>query len=180
MSGQFIIDHPIVLIGLMGAGKSTVGHRLAKVLGLTFIDSDNEIEKAAGCSIEDIFDIYGEPEFRAVEKRVLKRLMKNGPMVLATGGGAFMNAEIRATILNRTTAVWLNAGLDALVERTSRKNTRPLLKTGDPRKTLKKLMDERYCVYEKAHITIDTDAETLDGAVIKIIEALKNRNEITS
>ncbi len=164
----------------MGAGKSTVGHRLAKALGLPFVDSDNEIEKAAGCSIEDIFELYGETEFRALEKRVLQRLIKNGPLVLATGGGAFMNADIRTALLEHTTTLWLKAGLEALVERTSRRNTRPLLKTGDPRKTLEKLIESRYPVYKMAHIAIDTDMETLDSAVNKIITALKNRDQITS
>lgn len=170
------IKRPIVLIGLMGAGKSTVGRRLAKRLSVPFIDSDDEIKKAAGCSIEDIFELYGEAEFRAGEKRVMDRLMDEGPMVLATGGGAFINADIRARILSASTSVWLSAGLDALVDRTSRRGGRPLLKTGDPRKTLEKLITERYPIYEKADITIDTDDESHDSAVNLIIQALKDRD----
>lgn len=174
MSKQPRIDRPIVLIGLMGAGKSTVGRRLAKRLGVPFLDSDDEIKKAAGCSIEDIFDLYGEAEFRAGEKRVMDRLMDEGPMVLATGGGAFMNNDIRKRVLEAGTAVWLKAGLDALVERTSRRGGRPLLKTGDPRKTLEKLINERYPIYNQATIAIDTDGETHDSAVNKIVKALKD------
>ncbi|MCR4379086.1 MAG: shikimate kinase [Rhodospirillales bacterium] len=167
------VNRPIVLIGLMGAGKSSVGRRLAKKLGLSFIDSDDEIEKAAGCTIEDIFDRFGEAEFRQGEKRVMERLLDEGPMVLATGGGAFMNSDIRARILAKGTAVWLRAGLEALFERTSRRGGRPLLKTSDPRKTLETLIKERYPVYEEAPIIIDTDTETLDSTVDSIIEALR-------
>lgn len=170
------IDRPIVLIGLMGAGKSTVGRRLAKRLGLKFIDADNEIEQAAGCAIEDIFALYGEAGFRQGEKRVMERLLDENPKVLATGGGAFINTETRANILAKGTAVWLRAGLEALFERTSRRGGRPLLQTDDPRKTLEKLINERYPVYEEAPIIIDTDFETLDSTVDRIIEALKARN----
>lgn len=170
---QLNVDRPIVLIGLMGAGKSTVGRRLAKKLGLKFIDSDDEIEKAAGCTIEDIFERFGEAEFRQGEKRVMDRLLDEGPQVLATGGGAFMNGDIRAKILANGRAVWLKAGLEALFERTSRRGGRPLLKTADPLKTLENLIKERYPVYEEAPIIIDTDNETLDSTVDRIIEALK-------
>jgi len=157
----------------MGAGKSTVGRRLAKRLRLPFIDADDEIKKAAGCSIEDIFELYGENEFRAGEKRVMERLLDEGPMVLATGGGAFMNDEIRARIKAQSTSVWLKAGLDALAERTSRRGGRPLLKTGDPRKTLEKLINERYPVYGEADITISTDGQSHESAVALIINALR-------
>lgn len=167
------IERPVVLIGLMGAGKSTVGRRLAKKLHVKFVDSDDEIEKAAGCSIEDIFELYGEAEFRQGEQRVLERLLDEGPMILATGGGAFMQDAIRAKILAKGRAVWLKAGLDALVERTSRRGGRPLLKQGDPRQTLERLINERYPVYGEAPIIIDTDSETLDSTVDKIVEALK-------
>ncbi|HEY9080944.1 shikimate kinase [Magnetovibrio sp.] len=172
------ITRPVVLIGLMGAGKSTVGRRLAKKLAVPFVDSDDEIKKAAGCSIEDIFKLFGEEEFRAGEKRVMERLLEEGPMVLATGGGVFMNPEVRARILQMGTAVWLKAGLEALAERTSRRGGRPLLQTSDPKATLKKLIDERYPVYREAPITIDTDDETHESAVELIIEALKDRTDI--
>ena len=170
---QLNISRPIVLIGLMGAGKSTVGRRLAKKLGLAFIDSDDEIEKAAGCTIEDIFELYGEAAFRQGEKRVMERLLDEPPMVLATGGGAFMNADIRTKVLAKGTTVWLKAGLEALFERTSRRGGRPLLNTDDPRKTLEKLINERYPVYEEAPIIIDTDLETLESTVDRIVDALK-------
>jgi len=167
------IDQPLVLIGLMGAGKSTVGRRLAARLDIAFVDSDDEIESAADCSISDIFEIYGEPEFRALEKRVIDRLMGEGPMVLATGGGAFINEQTRARVLESGTSIWLNADLDVLVERTSRRGGRPLLKTNDPRETLKKLIDERYPIYAKANIIIDTNNDSMDSTVDKIIDALK-------
>ncbi|MBF0248807.1 MAG: shikimate kinase [Alphaproteobacteria bacterium] len=157
----------------MGAGKSTVGRRLAKRLKVEFLDSDDEIMKAAGCSIEDIFELYGEAEFRAGEKRVMDRLITEGPMVLATGGGVFMNDELRAKLLRNTITVWLKAGLDTLAERTARRGGRPLLRTGDPRKTLEKLIQERYPVYGQADIVLNTDTETLQGAVGRIVTALK-------
>ncbi|MBL4614389.1 MAG: shikimate kinase [Magnetovibrio sp.] len=160
----------------MGAGKSTVGRRLAKRLNVPFHDSDDEIKIAAGCSIEDIFELYGEAEFRAGEKRVMERLLDEGPMVLATGGGVFMNPEIRAQILNAATSVWLKASLDALAERTSRRGGRPLLKTGDPKKTLEKLTTERYPIYKQAIVHINTDNENHDSAVDLIIEALKDQD----
>jgi len=166
------VTHPIVLIGLMGAGKSTVGRRLAKKLGLKFTDSDDEIEKAADCSIADIFEMYGEAEFRQGEKRVMERLLDEGPQVLATGGGACNNDDIRAKVRAKGTAVGRKAGLDALVERTARRGGRPLLNTPDPRETLEKLINERYPVYEEAPIIIDTDSKTLESTVDAIVEAL--------
>lgn len=169
---QIDITRPIVLIGLMGAGKSTVGRRLAKKLGLPFVDSDEEIEKAAGCSIEDIFEQYGEAEFRQGEKRVMERLLDGTPCVLATGGGAFINDDIRAKVLAKGTAVWLKAGLNALFDRTSRRGGRPLLNAGDPRKVLEKLINDRYPVYEEAPIIINTDIETLESTVDRIVDAL--------
>lgn len=173
------LDRPLILIGLMGAGKSTVGRALADHFGLPFVDSDEEIEAAADCSISDIFEIYGEVEFRALEKRVMDRLINHGPMILATGGGAFINEQIRHNALDRGIVIWLSAGLDSLVNRTSRRGGRPLLKVNDPRETLKKLMDERYPIYGKAHIIIDTDDETLDSTLDKIIFALKKHAEPT-
>lgn len=175
MSDELKIDRPLVLIGLMGCGKSAVGRRLASRLDLPFVDSDEEIVLAAGCSIEDIFEIYGEAEFRALETRVIDRLLESAPLVLATGGGAFMNAQTRAQILKTGTTIWLNADLEVLFERTSRRTTRPLLNVGDPRKTLKKLMDERYPVYGKAHIIVETNTEALENTVDKVIAALNEK-----
>jgi len=171
------INRPLILIGLMGAGKSTVGRRLAKNLHVRFTDSDHEIEMAAACSIADIFEKYGESEFRALEKRVMERLMEDSPLVLATGGGSFMNDAIRTWLLETGTTIWLKAGLDTLVKRTALRGGRPLLETADPRATLEQLINERYPVYAEAHMIIDTDVETLDGTVNKIIEALTQDTE---
>ena len=172
MPNALKIDHSLVLVGLMGAGKSTVGRRLAHRLDLPFVDSDDEIVKAADCSIPDIFEIYGEDEFRALEKRVIERLLGESPMVLATGGGAFINAETRERILAASTTIWLNASLEVLVERTSRRGGRPLLADKKPKDILKKLIDERYPVYANARIMIDTNEDPMDHTVDKIMNAL--------
>src|SRR6202008_2820436 len=127
---------PIVLVGLMGAGKTTVGRRLAQRLGLPFVDADAEIEEAAGMTITDIFDRFGEAHFRDGERRVIARLIDGTPKVIATGGGAFMQADTRDLILAKATAIWLDADIDILVERVSRKEGRPLLKNRDPREVL--------------------------------------------
>ncbi|MFO0388599.1 MAG: shikimate kinase [Alphaproteobacteria bacterium] len=168
------ITKPIVLVGLMGAGKTTIGRRLAHALALDFVDSDHEIVEAAGCSIADIFAIYGEEIFRDVEKRVLLRLITGKPQIIATGGGAFMNADIRAAILENAWSVWLKADLPVLVERVSRRDTRPLLKTGDKSEILGKLMDERYPTYAQASITIDSNEGAHEAVVQRIIAALKD------
>jgi shikimate kinase len=162
----------VVLIGLMGAGKSSVGRRLAKALGLPFIDADEEVAKAAGCPIEDIFERFGEAAFRDGEERVIQRLLNDGPQVLATGGGAYMNARTRARIAERGVSVWLRADLDVLVRRTKGRRGRPLLKTEDPRPTLEKLMQERYPVYAGTDIVVDTNDEPHEVTVNKIISAL--------
>ncbi|MEL6366310.1 MAG: shikimate kinase [Pseudomonadota bacterium] len=162
------LDRPIVLVGLMGAGKTTVGRRLASALELPFVDADAEIEKAAGMSIADIFEVCGEAEFRAGERRVIKRLLADPPHILATGGGAFMNRETRALIKERAISVWLRADLDLIVERATRRATRPLLRNGDPREILSKLMDERDPIYAEADITI----ESVDGPHSRTVEAV--------
>ncbi len=161
----------------MGAGKSSVGRLLAKRLGRPFIDSDTEVEKAAGCSIEDIFDLYGEEAFRDVEERVIARLLKEPASVLATGGGAFMNARTRNRIADEGISVWLRADLDVLVKRTSRRGGRPLLNNTDPRQKLHDLMTRRYPVYETAAITVDSLDETPEKTAEKIVEALENAGE---
>ncbi|TCS63506.1 shikimate kinase [Varunaivibrio sulfuroxidans] len=167
------LNRSIVLVGLMGAGKSSVGRRLAKTLEWPFIDADDEIVKAAGCSIEDIFELYGEAAFREGEKRVILRLLEGAPIVLATGGGAFINPEIRATIKRRGVSVWLRAELSILYERTSRRAGRPLLKSEDPRAVLKTLIDQRYPVYAEADIEIESRNEPHEVAVKAIIDALR-------
>ncbi|MEO1748155.1 MAG: shikimate kinase, partial [Pseudomonadota bacterium] len=129
----------IVLVGLMGAGKSAIGRKLAKALGLAFLDSDTEIEKAADMPVADIFEQYGEPEFRRLEASVIKRLLADGSLVLATGGGAFMDEDTRKTVGESSISVWLNADLDLLMSRVSRKSTRPLLKKPNPRAIMQEL-----------------------------------------
>ncbi len=169
------IDQPIVLVGLMGAGKSSVGRRLANRLGVRFVDADSEIEAAAGCSIPEIFERHGEAAFRDGERRVIARLLDGGPQVLATGGGAFMDAETRRRIRERAVSVWLRADLDVLVERCSRKRNRPLLEGGDPRAILARLIDERYPIYAEADIVVDTVAGPHEEVVERIVDALAAR-----
>ncbi len=165
----------IVLVGLMGAGKTSVGRKLAKALNVSFIDADEEVVKAAGCSIEDIFELYGEAAFRDGEERVIQRLLENGPQVLATGGGAFMNLRTRERIKERGVSVWLRADLEVLVRRTSRRGGRPLLKNADPRGTLERLMKERYPVYAETDVVVDTSDEPHELTVGRIVKALEER-----
>jgi shikimate kinase len=159
----------IVLIGLMGAGKTAVGRRLANRLDLPFIDADTEIEMAAGASVSEIFAEHGESYFRQGERKVIARLLEGGPQVLATGGGAYMNPETRANIKARGLSVWLKADLKVLLKRVGRRDSRPLLTTGEPEKVMKKLIEERYPVYESADVTVesrDVPHEVIVGAVI--------------
>ncbi|MEO9601280.1 shikimate kinase [Parasphingorhabdus sp.] len=166
-------DRSIVLVGLMGVGKTTVGRRLAKRLGLAFVDADEEIERAAGLTVAEIFERFDEDYFRAGERRVITRLMEGERQVIATGGGAFMNDETRALILKDATAVWLDADLDILVKRVSRRDTRPLLKSGDPATILADLAAKRNPVYATAHIHVMGNDSPHDITVEKIIEALQ-------
>jgi shikimate kinase len=162
----------LVLVGMMGAGKSSIGRRLAARLGIPFVDADNAIEEAAGMTIPDIFATYGEAYFRAGETRVIARLLEGGPQVLATGGGAFMNPDTRAAIAAHGVSVWLNAEFDVLMRRIKRRQDRPLLKTEDPGETLRTLMAERYPVYEQAEITIQSREVPHDKIVDEIVGAL--------
>ena len=167
------MEKTIVLVGLMGAGKSTIGKRLAKVLGIEFRDSDDEISEAAGCSISDLFYIHGEAIFRDLERRVLTRLLTDGiPKVLATGGGAWMNAEIRNLTAKHARSVWLKAELSVLVDRVSKRNTRPLLEQGDKQAILSKMMEERYPFYAEADITIESDNGNHELIVSSIMRLL--------
>lgn len=165
----------LVLVGLMGAGKSTVGRRLAQTLQLPFRDADHEIEAAAGMSIPDIFSIHGEEYFRDGEKRVIARLLQEGPMVLATGGGAFMNEETRQRIAEQGISVWLRADLDVLMRRVRKRTTRPLLQNSDPEGTMRRLMETRHPVYATADLTIDSHETPHDRVVADIIKALSAR-----
>ena len=146
----------IVLVGMMGAGKSSIGRRLAQRLEIPFVDADSEIEIAAGMSIEDIFSTRGEPEFRAGEARVIARLLEGGTQVIATGGGAFMNADTRAAIKAKGISVWLRADFDVLMRRIKRRNDRPLLKIDDPEAKLRELIDLRYPTYALADLTVQS------------------------
>lgn len=170
-----IRDRTVVLVGLMGAGKTTVGRRLAERLGLRFVDADNEIEAAAGMSIADIFETHGEAHFREGERRVIARLLEEPGQVLATGGGAFMDPETRALIAERAISVWLKADLDVLYHRVVRRNTRPLLRLDDPRKVLERLIAERYPVYAEADVTVESGDVPHEAMVDKIVAALKAR-----
>ena len=163
---------PLVLVGLMGAGKSTIGRRLAKHIGWRFVDSDEEIEAAAGCRIADIFTIHGEPIFRDLEKRVIGRLLTEEPLVLATGGGAWMQPAVREIIKGHATSVWLRAELDVLTERVSRRDHRPLLENGDKREILDRLMRERYPVYEQADVVVDSSHGPHEQVVERVVAAL--------
>ncbi len=162
----------IVLVGLMGAGKSTIGKRVAQMLGVNFIDADTEIEAVSRMTIPELFERYGEAEFRDLERRVIRRILRSGPRVLATGGGAFMNEQTRKTIARAGISVWLKADLNTLMDRVSRKGNRPLLKTADPRATMQGLMDARYPVYEQALITIQSRDEKKEVMAGEVVDAL--------
>jgi shikimate kinase len=165
----------VVLVGMMGAGKSSIGRRLAGRLGIAFADADTEIEVAAQMTIPDIFSTYGEADFRAGETRVIARLLEGGPQVLATGGGAFMNPDTRAAIAAHGVSIWLKAEFEVLMRRIKRRQDRPLLKTDDPGETLRALMAERYPVYAQADITIQSREVPHDKIVDEIVGALAAR-----
>ena len=162
----------LVMVGMMGCGKTAVGRRLATALDLKFIDADDEIEKAADMSISEIFTSLGEDHFRDGEKRVIARLLNGGPQVLATGGGAFMNAETRARIAQSGVSIWLRAEFAILMKRVMRRDNRPLLKTPDPEGRMRELMAVRYPLYALADVTIDSREIAHDLVVVDILEKL--------
>jgi shikimate kinase len=162
----------IVFVGLMGAGKTSVGRKLAQKLALPFADSDHAIEDAARMSVPELFERYGEAEFRQLETRVIARLLEGGPQVLSTGGGAFMNEATRAAIRRASVSVWLKAELDVLLERVGRKDNRPLLRTGDPRDILARLMGERHPVYALADVTVPTREERKEVIADEVAQAV--------
>lgn len=175
-----VTDHqvdgrPVVLVGLMGAGKSTVGRRLAQRLGLRFVDADDEIERAAGMAIPEIFDRFGEAHFRDGERRVLQRLMAEPRQVIATGGGAFMNAGTRALIDQKGISIWLKADLDTLVRRCAKRDDRPLLRGRELRQRLADLMAERYPVYAEADLTVESGGDAHEAVVDRIVQVLGER-----
>ena len=173
---QRLANHPIVLVGLMGAGKTSVGRRLAEKLGIPFVDADHEIEAAAGKSIADIFADHGETYFREGERRVIQRLISNGAQVLATGGGAFMNDETRARVREHGVSVWLRASLPLLMKRVMRRQDRPLLKTDDPLAVMQNLIDKRYPIYERADVTVESRDVQHGQMVNDVIRALAHWN----
>lgn len=166
------IDRPIVLVGLMGVGKSTVGRRLSAMLGRDFIDADDEIEKAAQRTIPEIFEDFGEAHFRDGERRVIARLIEERHGVIATGGGAFVDPETRALILEEAIAVWIDCDIDTLVERTSRRNNRPLLKNGDPKTILTDLYEKRAPFYSQAQVHVMSEDSPHNDTARTIIEAI--------
>jgi len=171
------LERSIVLVGLMGAGKSSVGRRFAGRLGLPFVDADAEIETAAGLTIPDIFEVYGEAAFRDCEKRVISRLIGGPVQVIATGGGAFVNDETRALIKERAISVWLHAPVALLVERVSRRNNRPLLADKDPGEVLTRLAAEREPYYRQADIRVESGTGPHEKVVDDIIAALAARQD---
>jgi shikimate kinase len=165
----------VVLVGMMGSGKSSIGRRLAARLAVPFVDADSEIEQAAGMTIAEIFERHGEPYFRAGEARVIARLLDHGPQVLATGGGAFMNTDTRALIRAKAISVWLKAELDVLMKRIKRRGDRPLLKADDPAAVLTALIAERYPIYAEADLTVASRDVPHESIVEEIVAALRRR-----
>lgn len=162
----------LVLVGLMGAGKSAIGRIVASQLGLPFIDTDNEIERVSRMTISELFAAYGEDEFRALETRVIKRLMRAGPRVVSTGGGAFVNDRTREQIGRGGISIWLKADLDILWERVNKRDHRPLLKTENPKQTLQDLMDRRYPIYAKADLTVQSRDVRKEVIADEVLEAV--------
>jgi len=166
------LDRPLVLVGMMGVGKSTIGRKLAQLLDLPFRDADDEIEKAAQLSVAEIFERFGEAHFRDGERRVIARLLEGGPSVIATGGGAFVQPDTRALIHEKGIAVWLDSDVATLVERVGRRDTRPLLRGGDPKEIVARLKAEREAAYSEAPIKVMSDAGPHGEAVKRILQAI--------
>ncbi|MBR3510779.1 MAG: shikimate kinase [Alphaproteobacteria bacterium] len=173
------LEQPIVMVGLMGAGKTSIGRALAKNLGIPFVDSDKEIEKAAGCSVVDIFSLYGEKEFRRVEEKVIERLLDTPPLikVISTGEGAFITPAVREMVLKRATSIWLKADLELLVKRTNFRHTRPQLLNTDSRQILAQLIKERYDTYALANIMVETKDENIHKTLNKVLNAIEEHNK---
>lgn len=172
------LDRPITLVGMMGAGKTRLGKMLAEALNIPFVDSDEEIESAAGMGIPEIFEKFGEPYFRDGERRVIKRLVDQPAQVIATGGGAILNPDTASELWEKTLAIWVRADLEIMLERTARNDKRPLLKGGDPREIMTRLMEVRYPIYEKAHIVVESRSgaaeEVLNRAINEIYTYLNH------
>ncbi|MHA6287426.1 shikimate kinase [Maricaulis sp. CAU 1757] len=166
-------DRPLVLIGLMGVGKTTVGRRLATALGRKFRDADEEIEKAAGRSVSEIFDDFGETAFRDGERKVIARLLENRDAILALGGGAFVDPSTRALVREHALSIWLQADIPTLVKRVRKRDTRPLLRDGDPTKILSALLEKRRAAYSEADLHVDASTGSHQETVTRILDALK-------
>ena len=162
----------IVFVGIMGAGKTVIGRKVASMFGLPFVDSDHEIEKVSRMTVPELFVAYGEPEFRALEQRVIERLLRNGPQVLSTGGGAYMSAATRFVVKKRGVSIWLNADIDTLMHRVSKRQNRPLLNTEHPRAMMQRLMDVRYPVYGTADVTIHSRDEPKEVIAREVLSGL--------
>lgn len=176
---QVLGKRNLVLVGLMGAGKSAIGKLVASELGIPFIDSDHEIERVSRMTIPELFEKYGEPEFRKLENRVIKRLLRTGPRVLSTGGGAFMNGDTRASIKMSGLSLWLDADLETLWERVIKRDNRPLLKTENPKQTLENLMIARYPTYAEATLVVksrDVKKDIVASEVISAVASLADEN----
>ena len=171
------VPRTVAFVGLMGAGKSAIGKRLALRLGLPFVDADDEIERAAGCSISEFFERFGEAEFRAGERRVISRLLAGPPHILSTGGGAYMDPETRAMMRQHAITVWLRADLEVLYDRVKKRTHRPLLRGGDPREILERLMSQRYPVYAEADVVVESTAQPADITTDQVLEALRRHLE---
>ncbi len=170
---NFSLRKPVVLIGMMGAGKSSVGRALAEILGVPFCDADHEIIAVSNCSIAQIFADYGEEEFRRIERQVIARLLKTGTGILSVGGGAFMNTETRARIMESALSVWLKVDREILLARVLRHGERPLLKEGDPREKMMRLLDEREPVYAEANLVVDCDDRPVAQTARRVAEAIQ-------
>ncbi len=166
------LNRPVALIGMMGAGKTRLGKTLSERLGLPFVDSDEEIEKAAGLTIPEIFEKFGEPYFRDGERRVIKRLIEEGGSIISTGGGAVLNPDTARELWRDTIAIWVKADLDVMLERTARNDKRPLLKNGDPREIMTRLIELRYPLYQQAPITVESRNGAGDNVLSQAIEGL--------
>lgn len=167
------LTRPVVLVGLMGAGKTKVGGVLARLLQIPFIDSDLEVERVAGMAVSDVFELYGEAAFRDCEAKVITRLLRGQVQVIATGGGAFMNDATRSLIKKEAVSIWMRADIEVLLERTAQSGRRPLLQTDDPRAVLQRLMDMRYPVYAEADLTVDSGAQTPQEMARHMLDTLR-------
>jgi len=172
-SPPFSPPRTVALVGLMGAGKSAIGKRLALKLSLPFVDADDEIERAAGCTISEFFERFGETEFRNGERRVIQRLLEGPPHVLSTGGGAYMDSETRALMRANAITIWLRADLEVLYDRVRKRTHRPLLRQGDPRDILARLISQRYPVYAEADIVVESTAQPADMTTDQVYAALR-------